>query len=256
MNAVRVGLLKVPGVAAELADKVGVIAGEVEPFIEAAARVLSSPQDTHAAHEARSLAWLMAYRLGDQGFAALAPVAVLHAWRGCAGEGAPGLCDTVMPLLLDGYARGREDRARAEVQAALAAALPVSEIAPGVLLVVVAGPLDPDGARTLAERAGSAMLRGDARAVLLEVSALSTPSAAVLVELWGVVSAARMLGAASVVSASSAAVMQAMKDAPPPEGTRCATKLSDAVEQALRAAGVSAGADGIVSWVKRVVGRR
>lgn len=255
MAAVRAELARVPGASA-LADKIDVIVGEVEPFIEAAARVLASPDDAHATHEARSLAWLVAYRLGDQGFAPLAPAAVVQAWRSVAGDGARALADVITPLLLDGYARSREDKARAELQRALAEALPVSELAPGVLWVVVAGPLDTEGARTLAERAGAAMLRGDARAVLLELSGLTTPDASVLTELYGVVSAAKMLGAESVVCVASEGVRAAMREVPLPEGARRVETLAAGVEHALRAAGVSAGRAGVLAWFKRITERR
>ncbi|MBI5513288.1 MAG: hypothetical protein HY909_05935 [Deltaproteobacteria bacterium] len=252
----REALRRAPGVAAEPSARVEALVAEARPFFEAAERSFQA-REAALPGDARSLAFLFAYRLGDQGYAALAPAAALAAWRGTWTDGASrDALEEVSQLVLDGYARGREDRARAEAQKALADALPVAPVAPGVVLVIAAGPLEADGARALAERAGSVMLRADARTALLDVGGLVAPTGAALAEVWGVVAAAQMLGVRCVVSGATPALGLALDEAPVPELALRTDTLAEGFQQALREAGVGLGAPrGFASWARSLLSR-
>lgn len=233
---VRAALAAAPGLAALGPAALDDLAAELAPFIDAVAR--ASADDPLPA-EARSLAYLFAWRLGDQGHPASAAVAALLAWRDVAGtDRAQTAADLALPLLLDGYARAREDRAREAVLTGLAAALPVAEIAPGVVLVSAAGPLDADAARRLAERASPALLRVAARAVALDLTGLDAPDAGVVTELWAVIEAARLLGAHPVVIAPPARAAS-IDEAPVDRGgVHRVAALADAVDLVARRLGI------------------
>ncbi len=193
-------LARVPGLAATPPATRDAWAEEFLPFARSAvAHAVATP-------ELRSLAWLFAYRLGDQQAPAPAPLAALTAWRDHTGtDAARALAEQVTPLLLDGYARAREDRARATLLASLGASLPVMALSLDVLLAVAAGPLDGDAARALVERAGQQMLRSNARGVVLDLTGLHDPDAATLGELDAIAHAATLLGAhAAFVAVPSA----------------------------------------------------
>jgi hypothetical protein len=232
--AVRQGLAEAPGMGAEAPARIDQLVEEFLPFAGSVARA------DRATPEARSFAWLFAYRLGDQGVAALAVTAPLAAWRDALGtEAARRVCDEVLPLLLDGYARAREDRARVELQRALGEAALVDEVSPGVVLAVATGPMDADAARSLCDRAGRLMLRREARAVLLDLSGLHEPDAGAVVELWGVTSAARMLGAHAVVVGDAPALAAALVAAGvKTDGVRRAATLAAGFEVLVRDLGV------------------
>ncbi len=253
LDAMRDRLARSPVASLEASPRMDDLLAEVRPFVEAARRAEATSGDSAAWGEARSLAWLFAYRMGDQGTAPLAVSAAVSAWRDVVGtDWARDAADEATALLLDGYARGREDRARTDAQRALAEALPATAVAPGAVLVVAAGPLDPDGARALADRASAVMLRADARAALLDVGGLTAPTPAVLSELWAVVSAARMLGVRMVVSGESEALSTAMEGAPLPEAaTLRAPGLAAGVELLLReASAASRGSRGFTAWLR------
>lgn len=200
--ALRTRLLGAPGMAGEPIARIDALVHEVVPFVEAAMRAENRALDEPAWSEARSMAWLLAYRMGDQNFAPLGLVAALHAWRETvATEWAARACDDAQALILDGYARGREDRARTELQQSLAEALPVVQLSPSAVVAVAAGPLDADSARKIAERTGQLMLRADAKAALVDLSGLIDADVSVLAELGAISTSARMLGAALVVCA-------------------------------------------------------
>ncbi|MFO0605314.1 MAG: hypothetical protein U0324_19195 [Polyangiales bacterium] len=235
-DAIRAGLAASPGLGALAPDALDAVAAELAPFVDAASR---ATDDDPLPAEARSLAYLFAWRLGDQGLPPPAPLAALLAWRDA--EGSPRArraADLALPLLFDGYARAREDRARDAVLARLAEALPVAELAPGVALVTAAGPLDADAARRLAERASPALLRHGARALVLDLAGLADPDAGTVTELWAVVEAARLLGAAPVVVAPPA-VAAVVDEAPVDRaGVRRVAALAEATEVVARELGL------------------
>lgn len=248
-RAIREAIASTPGMAAEAPSRVDTLVDEVQPFVDAAA---ATRADAGLSPEARSLAWLLGYRIGTEGAPALAASAALRAWRDASGLAhAPRLADDALPLAMDGYARAREDNARAEVQRALGESLLVTELAPGVALVVAAGPLDADGARALADRAGQFMLRRESRALLLDLSGVREPDAAVASELWGAVSSARMLGVDAVVIGEGDALREALEGASvaPGEARRVPT-LARAVELLAREGALSTGAAG--AWFARL----
>ncbi len=245
-NALREALAATPGMASESPQKIDSLVAEFMPFTDAA-----GPKG--ASHEARSLAWLFAYRLGDQSLPPLAATATLLAWRDVVStDAARTIADEVLPLVLDGYARAREDRAKSELQRALGEALTVAELAPGLVLAVAAGPLDADAARGLADRAGRLMLRAEARAVILDLTGLLSPDAASVAELWAVTSSARMLGAHAMVVGDSPALASALEGADARlDGVGRAPTLSAAVEALVQSHGFALAArDG---WLSRAL---
>lgn len=228
---------------------------ETEPFVECAVRALrdAEPERSSSWREARSFAWLLAYRLGDQGWPGPVVSAIVPAWRDAVGtQWAKAAGDELGALMLEGFARGREDRARTEAQKALAEALPVAEIAPGVVVIVAAGFLDADGAAALASRASAFLLRRDSRAALLDVEGLVQPTAAVLVELWSIASSARMLGVRMVISGVTGLVSELANQAHlHDEGEERVSTLARGVEALLNHAGVVMGGPrGFGSWVR------
>jgi anti-anti-sigma regulatory factor len=165
--------------------------------------------------------------------------------------------DELQSLVVEAYARGREDRARTDAQRGLAEALPVAEVAPHVVVILAAGALDPDGASALADRASSYLLRRDAKAALLDIAGLVSPTAAVLAELWSIPSAARMLGVRMVVSGVSGYVGEAVRAANlHDEGESRVTTMAEGVEALLRAAGIALGGSrGFGSWLRGLLTR-
>ncbi|MDP3276566.1 MAG: hypothetical protein Q8Q09_15320 [Deltaproteobacteria bacterium] len=179
------------------------VLAEIWPFVECATRALksSAPLQDEAWHEARSMAWLFAHRMGDQGKTASRVTAGFIVWREASGAAVAQAClDDLASLWVDGYARGREDRARAEGQRALADAAPLREVEEGVFLAIAAGPLDFEGAQRFAERVARELHRREARAVILDLGELLDATAGVLSELWAIASAARMLGSRAYVA--------------------------------------------------------
>ncbi|MEZ4408861.1 MAG: hypothetical protein R3A52_20670 [Polyangiales bacterium] len=252
--ALRARLLGAPGMAGEPVARVEALVHEAVPFVEAAMRAEGRELDDPAWTEARSMAWLLAYRMGDQGFAPLGLAAAVQAWReALSTEWASRACDDVQALLLDGFSRGREDRARHELQRGLAAALPVVQLGPKLVVAVAAGPLDADGAQAVAERAGQLMLRADAKAALLDLTGLADPDAAVMAELGAVANSARMLGAALVVSAPDAVAQRAKESGHFDEvEVRWAWDLGRGVEALLEVSGTTLGAAGFTAWLQRL----
>jgi hypothetical protein len=245
----------------EAGRQLATLLAEAEPFVECA-RVAAAEgplERSSSWREARSMAWLLAYRLGDQEWPAHVAAAVIPAWRDAIGAPwAAAAADELVALFLDGYARGREDRVRSAAQKGLAEALPIGELAPQVVIMVAAGALDPDGARAFADRASSFMLRRDARAALLDVEGLQAPTAAVLVELWSIPSAARMLGVKMVVAGLSGVVGEAVRTSGVKEEgeVRCTT-LAQGTEALLREAGIALGSrGGFGAWFRRVFSPR
>jgi anti-anti-sigma regulatory factor len=215
---------------------------EFAPFVECAHRALreaSTPSGV-SWNESRSMLWLFAHRMADHGVPAAVVVAALASWRAAMqrdGERARSLSATVVDelfsLVIDGYARGVEERERLRGQRALSAAAPVRELEPGLLLAIAAGALDAEGAQQFAERVSREVLRRDARAVVLDVSDLEEVTPAVLAELWSIASAARTLGARTFVGGVRGVVHELLQSAGiANEGEVRSTQLSDALRLA------------------------
>jgi anti-anti-sigma regulatory factor len=253
-GAIRAALAGSPGTGALPPDALDGVVAELAPFLDA---VGAATDAEPLPPEARSLAYLFAWRLGDQGLPAPVGLAALLAWRDAvATERARRAADAALPLLVEGYARAREDRARDDVLRQLAEALPVAELAPGVALVTAAGPLDADAARRLAERASPALLRRNARVLVLDLSGLTAPDAGVLTELWAVVESARMLGTASVVVGDDA-LDAPLREAPIDRAdVRRVATLAAATELVARELGVAlVGAGGWFGMAHGVLAR-
>lgn len=254
---IRADLARDALVAREDPAAVEAVVDELRPFLDAADRCLRD-DDVAARSEMRSVAWLLAYRAGDQGVAALALESLLRAWRARAPRGADALLEGVRELIVDGYAKGREDRARAELLGALGASLPLVELAPRAFLVVAAGPLDVDAARALADRVGAALLRGEARSVVLHLHGLVEPRLDVVAALWSVASSSRVIGCACVVCGAGEVLRQALaEESIPREPAELIDAPREAVDAALRAAGAVVGAVPTpLRWLSRLTRAR
>lgn len=200
VDRVREALAASGHLAGETPERVATLGDELLPFVEAALRCADAPGADLRWSEARSLALLFAYRMADQGYAPGVVSGAMLAWRDAVDAGAA--LDGLWPLLLDGYARGREDQARATVLRAVAASAAVVEVAPRRWLVSGVGALDVEGAREVATRAASGMLRGDAEALLLDLATGAVGEPAALLELAGLERDAASLGVRFVVAAS------------------------------------------------------
>lgn len=254
IDAVRRGLSGAPGVGGEEPSRVEALVEEFVPFIDAAIRAEAGDGVEGLWREARSLAWLFAYRAGDQGFAPLGVSAAVDAWREAVGTPwAAKVYGEVHAMVLDGFSKAREDRARATLQRAFVEALPVEVVARGVVLAVAAGPLDLDAAAGLVERAGQAALKADARAVVLCVRGAEAMEPAVLSELMGLEASASMLGATLWVCGAPESARDAAK-----RPVRDAASLSAALEGAFASVGIAVGLpEGLFArarWILRAEG--
>lgn len=188
--------------AGESPERVATLGDELKPFVEAALLCGDLPPADLLWSEARSLALLFAYRMGDQGYAPGVVSGAMLAWREAADAPAGPVLDALWALLLDGYARGREDRARVALLRAMAEAAAVVEVAPRRWLVSGVGALDIDGAREVSARAAARLLRGDAEAVLLDLATGPPGEPAPMLELLGLERDAGSLGVRFIVALS------------------------------------------------------
>ncbi len=219
-EAIRAAITRAAKPFTDLAGRESDIAAELDPFIECASRAApaddSTTQGTQGIEwrEARSMAWLFAHRMGDQSVPSAVVTAGLFAWRDAVGSAwARASMDDLSALVVDGYARGREDHAKLLGQKALAEAAPVRELEPGFLYAIAAGPMDADGAQKFAERVSRDILRRDARVVVLDVGELEDVTAAVLAELWAIATAGRTLGARVIVGGVRGVVFELLSTA-------------------------------------------
>ena len=187
------------------AERVAALGDELQPFVEAALRCEGLAAVDVRWSEARSLALLFAYRMGDQGYAPGVVSGAMLAWREATGGSTGALLDGLWAMLLDGYARGREDSARAGLLRTVAAATAILEVAPRRWLVSGVGALDVEGAREVSARAASRLLRGDAEAVLLDLATGPAGESAALRELVGLEKDAASLGVRFVLALSDEA---------------------------------------------------
>ena len=199
---VRSALARSVVLAGESPARVETLGDELRPFIEAALRCAGLATADVRWSEARSLALLFAYRMGDQGYSPGIVSGAMLAWREAAGDDGGTVLDGLWVLLLDGYARGREDCARATILRTVAAATAVIEVAPKRWLVAGVGALDLEGAREVSARAAARLLRGDAEAVLLDLATGPAGESAALLELVGLEKDAGSLGVHVIVAMS------------------------------------------------------
>lgn len=242
LDAVRADLERAARVAGEDPAAFRAVAEELRPFVDAAARC-ADPRDEAAARELRSVAWLLAYRVGDQGLTGLTLESLLRAWRTHGPPGGDATLEGVRDLFTDGFARGREDRARQALQRALAASIPLVPLGPRAFMVAPCDPLDAAGADAVAERVGATLLREGARSLLVHLHALRDPGLDVLAPLWTLASSARMLGCACVFTGAREVLQRALDEgALAREPVTHIEDVSDAVRETLARAGAVVGA--------------
>lgn len=242
LDAVRADLERAAHVAGEDPAAFRAVAEELRPFVDAAARCVD-PRDEAAGRELRSVAWLLAYRVGDQGLTGLTLEALLRAWRTHGPTGGDVVLDGVRDLFTDGFARGREDRARQALLRALAGAVPLVPLGPRAFMLVLCDPLDAAGADAVAERVGASLLREGARSVLVHLHGLRDPGLDVLAPLWTLASSARMLGCACVFSGAREVLLRALDEgALSREPVTHIDEVAEAVRETLARAGAVVGA--------------
>lgn len=213
-TAIRDAMARASRLLALAADDAEDSSAELQPFVDAVTaaigeRAPAAVRPTGMAwNEARSMAWLYAHRMADRRVPPSVACAGVLAWRDAASEQAePDLktwvgvaSDELITLVIEGYARGIEEREKLAAQRALTDCAPVREIEPGFLLAIAAGPMDADGAQLFAERVSRDILRRDAKVIVLDVGDLDGVTAAVLAELWAIPVSARTLGARAFVA--------------------------------------------------------
>lgn len=242
LDAVRDDLERAARAAGEDPAAFRAVAEELRPFVDAAARA-ADPRDEAAGRELRSVAWLLAYRVGDQGLTGLTLEALLRAWRTHGPPGSDAALEGVRDLFTDGFARGREDRARHALLRTLSASVPLVPLGPKAFMVVLCDPLDAAGADAVAERVGASLLREGARSVLVHLHALRDPGLDVLAPLWTLASSARMLGCACVVTGAREVLQRALDEgALAREPVTHVDDVAEAVRETLARAGAVVGA--------------
>lgn len=200
------------------------VAAEFAPFVECVADALAQSRNDGPSgvswNEARSMAWLFSHRMANHGLAPAVVTAALSSWRDAVvradastSQWVQRACDELIALVIEGYARGVEEREKLRAQRALADAAPVRELEPGFLLAIAAGPMDAEGAQLFAERVSRDILRRDARVVVLDVGDLEEVTAAVMAELWAIPIAARTLGARTFVGGLRGMVLEVVSSA-------------------------------------------
>lgn len=168
--------------------------------------------------EALALVGLLGRRAGEAGLTPTALVALPAALRaGCEAvaampvDAAPAdaaprrpatwgaaLEEAVRALALEGYVAGREERVVARLAARAASALEPLWIAPRCALLALSGEHDADHLRDVVERAGRALLAGDARALVVSLRGLVGASPTAAAEVFALADVAAMLGAVCV----------------------------------------------------------
>jgi anti-anti-sigma factor len=206
----RAALVATASLATEHPDHLESLLDEFAPFATAAEVALAAHDESRT--DARTLAWLFAYRVGGLGLPPTVLHAVLAAWRDfVATSAAMGFYERMLPTMLEGFVRAREDHCHAELQRTLSAEVRVATLAAGLRLVTLNGPLDADTADAIAERVAKTLHRDEARAVIVDLSGLASHSPSVIAALWGIAASARMLGVAAVVVGDEATLASSLE---------------------------------------------
>lgn len=182
--------------AVGLAEVRSLLLAEAAPFLLAAELALRGGDEGALAwSEARSLLWLLGYRLGSREFSAHVAAALLPAWRDSSNPAVPQeRCDELAALLLDGFGRGRRDSTQERLLRQLAAAMPIFVVEEGLLVGAMMGPLDADAARPFLDRVAKEASRTEALAVVVDATGFLGADPAVLAELEALVQKVRLAG--------------------------------------------------------------
>jgi rsbT co-antagonist protein RsbR len=113
-------------------------------------------------------------------------------------------------LAAEAYQARRERAIRAQEDALRELITPVLPIRPGLLVIPVVGPVDARRARRLTEQLLAAIRQDRARAIVLDLSAVSELDGRAARHLVQAVQASRLMGARAIVAGLSAAVAQAL----------------------------------------------
>jgi len=202
----------------ELADELVI---EARPGVDALLAAVDSDQDDRMAaldhHEGLALLRLLGRRGAALGLTPTAALGVpLAVAAGFAHVGRPvpaELLDHVSVVFFEGYVSGREERLVEDASRAAGDALPVLKLAPGCLLMILAGVHDSEPMADAIERLGRQLFKTDARAALVDITHLEDPTPERAAEVFGAHATARMLGAVIVFSGVSDAWLEAAREA-------------------------------------------
>jgi len=175
---------------------------QARPVFEA----LSEPRpdtDSDPDHEALALLNLLSRRAGVLG---ATPAAALGICRGIeaglVGAESPlgkAALDQIALVILEGYVAGRDERITRELRRAAVAGLALLPLAPQAFALVAAGHLDADELSPGLEEIERALLRSDARALVLDLTTLRYDGDDVPRLFCGLLSTSRSLGVRSFV---------------------------------------------------------
>jgi anti-anti-sigma regulatory factor len=151
-------------------------------------------------HECLAMVTLLGRRLASFG---VTPTGALRAGHrlleACHAEGLalpPAFESSLLAVFVEGYVRGREEHAREEGARALVDCQAVVTLAPGVVLVVLAGELDPDVLEGHVDEVGRVLLRGDAKAMVVDLARFTSRDSESIHAIVKLVRNARVLGVA------------------------------------------------------------
>ncbi|MAQ19892.1 MAG: hypothetical protein CMN30_34445 [Sandaracinus sp.] len=226
------------------ADAIAALAPDARPAVESLdmALRLDTAADIRALGHHESLA--MFALLGRRAASLDVSVPVAHHLAPAILDAFDAVAPTVREGLelacLEGYVRGREERVR-EVHAQRAAeALPSGELVEGIRLLSLAGDHEAEVLTARIEEFGRELMRTDARACVVDLSALLDPDLRRAAAVASADETARMLGVVCAYAGVNAAWREAFAEAgiaPDHDGFHEA--LGAAVRAALKAAGLT-----------------
>lgn len=169
-----------------------------------------------------------------------------HARLAAVGSGLNAFLEVAMAAIGESYLAEKERTISEQQQAIRELSTPVLELRPGLLLLPVVGLIDSSRAAQITDALLHAIAELRARAIILDVTGVPAVDSAVANHLLQTVQAARLMGAAGLVSGLSADNAQTLARLGIDFGRlRTVGTLRDAIEEAervLQGSGASAGA--------------
>jgi hypothetical protein len=123
------------------------------------------------------------------------------------------LRDTIAAVSIEGYCAERDDQAAALAHRRAADAMPIVELAPGVIAFFPAGVQEPDELERVIDDLGRRLLERDARACVVHLGGLREPDRDRAGRVLAVRSTCAMLGVECVISGLSEAWARAAREA-------------------------------------------
>ena len=179
---------------------------EASPAVEALlfAQGAGAPDDAASLehHEGLAMVTLLGRRAGTLGVTPTAALGLVNGLaNGFASVDRPlgvALLRALRAVFLEGYVAGREDLLNTAAAERAADAQAFVAVVPGCLALLLAGEQEADVIEEVVERFGRALLASDAKACIIDVSRLSSPTPDRAAEVLAADGAARMLGVSCV----------------------------------------------------------